>query len=662
MRWIIRTIQFFLCSALLLGVVFSYASVTLKISTSNPSSFEAREMPLKSYLPKGIRLEDVIDTGDLEVSYDDDRQQCYVHKSLTLDSKASVTYDVEIEDIWLIERDELDELENTADSLANELRDTQYSEIVLQIQKNIREKIDDIQSRQEEAMIFKVGPTEHIAVYDTNRAAIAVIQGNINDLNRLLSVVKEEKGTKGGFDQERATKLMEAQQVKKQILNFGDPDTETSCLVKESLRIERENINFDPQETVLMKIEFANPSATKSRTAPLRYFLAKEVDSSDIIDPEDLNVGFDFEKSLYYVYNDSVVLEPGETKEFEVTLNNKWAIDKSKLYGLKVYLEGLTRAAEESIGLGAAQKFGKETLGDIYDLLRQSGPDELTEGYVTSYRDDLLKVESVRQAVQKMEDLLVDGKLSPEMTVMEQERRCLDADVKEKKPKDIVGFAGIIESLRSNLLAGTIFKGKNLSSVNTWKIIYYIIIFLGVISGVFYFVNIRQQKSTMFDSLTGAFSRGYALERFREELKIAKGGDNKCSLLVMDIDKFKSINDTHGHTVGDTTLKEFVIAIRKGVRATDLIGRFGGDEFMIILPTLEKDKALKIAEGISRIVEGTAIKINPKLMFNITTSLGVATFPDDSATAEDLFDKADQALYQVKKRGGNGAEPFGGNV
>ena len=133
-------------------------------------------------------------------------------------------------------------------------------------------------------------------------------------------------------------------------------------------------------------------------------------------------------------------------------------------------------------------------------------------------------------------------------------------------------------------------------------------------------------------------------------------------MLVMDIDKFKRINDTHGHAVGDTILKEFVIAVRKGVRATDLIGRFGGDEFMIVLPTGEKDKALKIAESIARIVEGTAIRVNPQLTLNITASIGVATFPDDSTTAEDLFDKADQALYQVKRRGGNGAEPFGGNV
>ena len=157
----------------------------------------------------------------------------------------------------------------------------------------------------------------------------------------------------------------------------------------------------------------------------------------------------------------------------------------------------------------------------------------------------------------------------------------------------------VLETQRIKALAGTIFKGKSISGASTWKIINYIIAFLGFISSIFYFVNIRQQKSIMFDPLTGAFSRAYILDRLREELKIAKGGKTKCSLLVMDIDKFKGINDTQGHSTGDLGLKEFVIARRKGVRATDLIGRFGGDEVIIFLPTSEKKIAYKSAASIT---------------------------------------------------------------
>ena len=647
---------------MLLGATSSHASVILKISTSNPSSFEAQDIPVKSYLPKGIRPEDVINADGLEIGYDVKRDQCYVHKSLTLGAMASVAFNIEIEDIWLVDTEEIAVLGNRTDALVSDLRESQYSEVAVEIQENIRRKIDDILDRQEDELVFKVGPTRHIAAYDTNKEAVAAVKGSMGDLERFASVAAGEKELGQGFDQTRAAKRLQAQRVKNQILNFGDPDNQASCLVEESLEVERESIILESPETVLMKIQFENPSMTKRQIVPLRYSLAKEVYASDVIDSEGLKVGFDFGKGLYYVYNDSVTLEPGETKEFNVTLNNKWAVDKSRLYGLKVYLETLTRVAEDTPGLETAQEFSRQTLNSIYVLLRQADPTELTENYVVSYRNNQVEVEDLRQSVGRMEDFLVEKKVAPEMEVLEQELLCLDSKTMEKGSKDSLGLSGILNTRRIRLLAGTIFRGKSLSTADTWKIIHYIIIFLGVLSGVFYFVNIRQQKSTMFDSLTGAFARGYALDRFREELKIAKGGDNKCSLLVMDIDKFKGINDTHGHAVGDSVLREFVIAIRKGVRATDLVGRFGGDEFVIILPTGEKDKALKIAESIARIVEGTAIRVNPQLILSVTASIGVATFPDDSTTAEDLFDKADQALYQVKKRGGNGAEPFGGNV
>ena len=663
MRWTVRTIQITICGLVVLGAALGHASVTLKISASNPSPFETRDIPLKSYLPKGVRPEHVIDAGGLEIGYDVKRDQAFVEKELQLEAQASATFDVEIEDIWVVEEEELRQIRERVNGMVDDLKDTQYTEAARQIQKNIFDKINEVVRRQDEALIYKVGPTEHMAAYNVNREALAAVEGNIGDLNRLLLSAHEDKKMAGPPDQTMAAKYLQAQRIKQQVFNFGEEGVENACLVDESLKVERENLVLETPETVAMNIEFENPSATERQVAPLRFYLAKEVHASDVVNPEGLSVGFDFGRGLYYVYNDQVELEPGEVKEFNVTLRNKWVINKNRLYGLKVYLENLNKIATEAGTMPAAEEFGKQTLSEIYSLLRKTDPVKLTENRVVEYRNDLSKVEEVRQSVRQMEGYFVEAKLSPELMVMEQELLCREARLVERgTKKDILGLSGILQSRRVRLLAGTIFRGKNLSTADTWKIIWYIIVFLGVISGVFYYVNIRQQKSTMFDTLTGAFARGYTLERLREELRIAKGADNRCSLLVMDIDKFKSINDTHGHAVGDSILKEFVIAIRKGVRATDLVGRFGGDEFMIILPTGEKAIALKIAQSIVRIVEGTAIKVSPQLILNITTSIGVATYPEDSGTAEDLFDKADQALYEVKKRGGNGAEPFGGNA
>jgi two-component system, cell cycle response regulator len=207
------------------------------------------------------------------------------------------------------------------------------------------------------------------------------------------------------------------------------------------------------------------------------------------------------------------------------------------------------------------------------------------------------------------------------------------------------------------LIAGSIFKGKGMATASTWAIINYIIIFLGLISSVFYFTHIRQRKGGMFDPLTGAFSKRYIMDRLKEEVKIAKGTGGHCSLMVMDMDKFKTINDTYGHSAGDMILKEFVIAIRKAIRATDLLGRFGGDEFVIVLPTAENTKALQVAEEIADSVRNHDIKIEKKKV-TVTCSIGVAAFPEDSGTADDLFNKADKALYTVKQRGRDGAALF----
>ena len=655
-----RTIQFFLFGLVVFTAALSDASVILKVTANNPSSLEKREISLKSYLPKRVRPEHIINADKLEVGYDVKRNQCYVYKTLALEAQAVAHYNVEIDDIWLVEEDVVGQLLSQANDLTGELKDTQYAEVALQIQKHIEDTAKAILSLQEDTLIFKVGPAEHIAAYDTNQERLEQIKSNIKDLEQFLrsSEKDENKATDRNEEQTRVTRNMKAKEIKERILTFGTND-ETSCLVEEALKSEKEPINLESPQTVLMKVKFENPSAEKQQTAPLRFLLVREAGAGDIINPGNLKVGFDFEKNLYYLYNDDVTLAPAEVKEFDIVLNNKWSISRKEVYGLKVYIDSLMKIEVGSPELEKIKEQGQQMIGEIYALLKQTDAVELTEDQVVLYRNNLRQLENIRQSTQRIEDFFIKENASPELKIMEQEVICLNIRSQGKEAQYSSDASGIFERIRAKLKGGMIFKGKSLSTVDTWKIIYYIIIFLGMISGVFYFVNIRQQKSTMFDPLTGAFARGYALERFREELKIAKGANNKCSLLVMDIDKFKGINDAHGHAVGDTILKEFVIAIRKGVRATDIIGRFGGDEFMIILPTGEKEKALKIAQSIARIVEGTAIRVNPQLTLSVTTSIGVATYPIDSGTAEDLFDKADQALYQVKRRGGNGAEMFG---
>jgi diguanylate cyclase (GGDEF)-like protein len=303
----------------------------------------------------------------------------------------------------------------------------------------------------------------------------------------------------------------------------------------------------------------------------------------------------------------------------------------------------------ESRHFGAARQMNDEIQAELDQLLQAQPVTELTEDYVAAFRADRQRLNNVEAEVLKLEDTLISSGALEMMTPESKERLCEE----ERDKRIIVAQKGSEVVKEFKIVASTMFKGKSPNRSTTWQLICGIVIFLGLISGSFYYFQVKEQKSVMLDTLTGVFSRGYITERFREELNIAKNTRTKCSLLVLDVDKFKSINDKYGHAIGDTILKEFVIAIRKGVRATDMVGRFGGDEFLIILPTGDKERARKIAEGIVRIVEKNSININQQL-FNITTSIGVATYPDDSGTAEDMFKKADGALYMVKRKGGNG--------
>ncbi|HQP10970.1 MAG TPA: hypothetical protein PKV41_06270, partial [Candidatus Omnitrophota bacterium] len=441
MRWFRRTIQFWLCGLILFSAAGASAAVTLKLSASNPSTFASRTIPFKSYLPKGILPEHVISAGDLEVVYDQEREQSYVYKDLTLEPQASAVFEIVLEDVWLISDEELDALKAQIDELVKSLTGTQYEELARQIQGQALEKIDEVILRQEESLIYTVGPTEHISAYDANREALAVIKGNVNDLERMIPASRQERTASVAAQQAQALKFLNAKKIKDQVLNFGVQGVQDSCLVEESLKIERENIALDPRDTIVMRIDVENPSATKPRTAPLRFFLAREVQASDVLDPDVLRVGFDFEKSLYYVYDDQIALDPGETKEFRVTLNNRWAIDKRRLYGLKVYLEGLLKAMANDPELAESKELGTRTLNDIYSLLRRTDPIELTEEHVAAFRNDLTKVDRIRQTVQGLEDALAARKISPELAVMDQELFCREARVKSAdKPKDLFGI------------------------------------------------------------------------------------------------------------------------------------------------------------------------------------------------------------------------------
>lgn len=162
----------------------------------------------------------------------------------------------------------------------------------------------------------------------------------------------------------------------------------------------------------------------------------------------------------------------------------------------------------------------------------------------------------------------------------------------------------------------------------------------------------KVQELAIIDSLTGVFSRRYLMQRFNEELERSKKFKYKFSFLMLDIDHFKAYNDRYGHLVGDAILKEVSKNLKENMRQIDLAGRYGGEEFSLILSETNKDGAGLAAERLRQAVENKRIKIYDEDL-QVTVSIGIAIFPDDGIDIPALIEKADGALYQAKQSGRN---------
>lgn len=160
------------------------------------------------------------------------------------------------------------------------------------------------------------------------------------------------------------------------------------------------------------------------------------------------------------------------------------------------------------------------------------------------------------------------------------------------------------------------------------------------------------------DSLTGAYARQHLLVRAQHEVERALRRGAPLALLIVDIDRFKQVNDNHGHAAGDTVLIAFVRRCRNVIRHVDILGRLGGDEFVVVLPECTQAQALRAAERIRKFASSRDDGKGPPF----TVSIGVAVLGPAANNLETLMHAADQALYEAKQAGRDrmqlaGAEP-----
>ena len=159
-------------------------------------------------------------------------------------------------------------------------------------------------------------------------------------------------------------------------------------------------------------------------------------------------------------------------------------------------------------------------------------------------------------------------------------------------------------------------------------------------------------EHALTDPLTGLPNRRALFARLEQEWTRASRYGEQLTLLMIDLDHFKLVNDTHGHLAGDVVLRAVGLVLQRNLRKVDAVARYGGEEFCVMLPRLGKLDALEVAEKLRRAVAQTLIAAQPgKPPLSVTLSVGIASYPQDAADVTALLERADEALYEAKRAG-----------
>ncbi|UZP68040.1 diguanylate cyclase [Desulfovibrio mangrovi] len=189
---------------------------------------------------------------------------------------------------------------------------------------------------------------------------------------------------------------------------------------------------------------------------------------------------------------------------------------------------------------------------------------------------------------------------------------------------------------------------------------------LGTLYAITRIMQLKLQKAqqaietmAITDELTGLYNRRYAFQKLANELKLASRHGTLFTCLMLDIDYFKDVNDTYGHPSGDKVLQDLAGILRTNSRATDTVARFGGEEFMIILPLTDSEGACSAAEKIRKAVLEHVFKMDTDIELHLTVSVGCSTVRfggDGIISVKDVVAMADKALYRAKRAGKNRVE------
>jgi len=159
------------------------------------------------------------------------------------------------------------------------------------------------------------------------------------------------------------------------------------------------------------------------------------------------------------------------------------------------------------------------------------------------------------------------------------------------------------------------------------------------------------QRQAIYDYLTDMYNKKYLLQRIESEIKRGDRHNHAVSIIFIDLDDFKNFNDEHGHLLGDKLLKDFSLLVKNELRKNDVVGRFGGEEFVIVASETDKKGAMSLAKKLLALTKKHKFLGAKGSLAGVTFSAGISSYPDDGLTLPEIIQKADEAMYIAKSEG-----------
>lgn len=330
--------------------------IVLRVQAGNPIDVTQR-VQIKSNLPAGVNTNHIISLGGLLLGYDIKHDVYFVHKDIELGGKEIAVFDVEINDIWKIEKTELDAFVRHIGDVTQKLEKEKTYASAKALQDQVSEDLAEIRKRQNENAISTGRKAiDHIRAYEANVQAMKRVKIDVARLENLAMAAGIDPGVLKGVDL-RSAKLST-----------------------------RDAYETDENRVAVIRIAVRNKSETSSRTIRLKRELPPEVRMDDVLDADGLDVGMDAESSVAYLYKDRIEMAPGERLFYSVKIRDRWNVNEPRI-------EAMLQEATNSFNKVATQgEFVglEESLANVVTALtalqQQAGPTTVNQRYVAFYR------------------------------------------------------------------------------------------------------------------------------------------------------------------------------------------------------------------------------------------------------------------------------------